>query len=108
MECSGEKRTKYDHHNRHGEFGIDLSWDVNDQNGSKSENKWKKVKTVQRNPVIFAGGCVNVHLLADGTKRLEFNRPRFYSDFTFRDFCVAAAQELLTIARLLGEDNSEE
>ena len=70
--------------------------------------KEKKVKTVQRNPIIFAGSCVNVHLLADGTKRLEFNRPRFYSDFTFRDFCVAAAQELLTIARLLGEDNSEE
>jgi hypothetical protein len=68
----------------------------------------KKVKTVQRNPVIFAGGCVNVHLLADGTKRLEFNRPRFYSDFTFRDFCVAAAQELLTIARLLGEEDSQE
>ena len=70
--------------------------------------KVKKVKTVQRNPVIFAGGCVNVHLLADGTKRLEFNRPRFYSDFTFRDFCVAAAQELLTIARLLGEEDSQE
>lgn len=70
--------------------------------------KEKKVKTVQRNPVIFAGGCVNVHLLADGTKRLEFNRPRFYSDFTFRDFCVAAAQELLTIARLLGEEDSQE
>ena len=67
----------------------------------------KKVKTVQRNPVIFAGGCVNVHLLADGTKRLEFNRPRFYSDFTFRDFCLAAAQELVTIARLLGEEDAE-
>ena len=68
----------------------------------------KKAKTVQRNPVIFAGGCVNVHLLADGTKRLEFNRPRFYSEFTFRDFCLAAAQELVTIARLLGEEDSEE
>jgi len=67
----------------------------------------KKVKNVQRNPVIFAGGCVNVHLLADGTKRLEFNRPRFYAAFTFRDFCVAAAQELLTIARLFGEENLE-
>lgn len=68
----------------------------------------KKVKTVQRNPVIFAGGCVNVHLLADGTKRLEFNRPHFYSDFTFRDFCVAAAQELLTIANLLEGKGSGE
>ena len=68
----------------------------------------KMAKTVQRNPVIFAGDCVNVHLLADGTKRLEFNRPRFYSDFTFRDFCLAAAQELVTIARLLGEEDVEE
>lgn len=68
----------------------------------------KKVKRVQRNPVIFAGGCVNVHLLADGTKRLAFNHPRFSSEFTFRDFCVAAAQELLTIARLLGEEDSQE
>lgn len=71
------------------------------------KDKEKKVKTVQRNPVIFAGGCVNVHLLADGTKRLDFNRPRFYSDFTFRDFCLAAAQELVTIARLLGEEDAE-
>lgn len=68
----------------------------------------KKVKTVQRNPVVFAGSCVNVHLLADGTKRLEFNHPRFQSNYTFRDFCVAAAQELLTIARLLGEEDSQE
>jgi hypothetical protein len=58
----------------------------------------KKVKTVQRNPVIFAGACVNVHLLADGSKRLDFNHPRFTSEFTFRNFCIAAAQELLTIA----------
>ena len=75
---------------------------------SEKEATGKKAKKVQRNPVIFAGGCVNVHLLADGTKRLEFNHPRFYSDFTFRDFCLAAAQELLTVARLLGEEDSQE
>jgi len=75
---------------------------------SEKEVTEKKDKKVQRNPVIFAGGCVNVHLLADGTKRLEFNHPRFYSDFTFRDFCLAAAQELLTVARLLGEEDSQE
>lgn len=68
----------------------------------------KKVKTAQRNPVIFAGGCVNVHLLADGTKRPELCRPRFNSDLSFCDFCIAAAQELLTIARLFKEENSEE
>lgn len=65
----------------------------------------KKVKMIHRNPVIFAGGYVNVHLLADGTKRLEFKRPRFYSDYTFRDFCLAAAQELLKIACLFEEED---
>lgn len=63
----------------------------------------KKPRVTRRNPVIFVGDCVNVHLLADGTKRLEFNRPRFNSSYTFGDFCLAAAQELVTIARLLGE-----
>ena len=68
----------------------------------------KKVAMVRRNPVVYSGGCINVHRLADGTLRLEFNRPRFYPDFSFRDFCLAAAQELLSIARLLGEEASEE
>lgn len=68
----------------------------------------KRVKKVYRNPIVFEGGTVNVHRLADGTLRLEFVRPRFYPDFTFRDFCLAAAQELLTVARLLGEEDSKE
>lgn len=68
----------------------------------------KKVTTVRRTPVIYSGGCINVHRLTDGTLRLEFTHPRFYPDFSFRDFCLAAAQELLTISRLLGEEDSEE
>lgn len=67
----------------------------------------KKVSTVRRNPVIFEGGCFNVHRLADGSPRLEVCHPRFYPDFTFRDFCLAGAQELLTIARFIGEVDSE-
>lgn len=73
------------------------------QNGSK-----KKVTTMRRTPIIFSGGCINVHRLDDGTLRLDFNHPRFDSDFSFRDFCLAAAQELLTIACLFGEDAPEE
>lgn len=73
------------------------------QNDSK-----KKVTTMRRTPIIFSGGCINVHRLDDGTLRLDFNHPRFDPSFTFRDFCLAAAQELLTIARLLGEEDSEE
>ena len=68
----------------------------------------KTVTTVRRNPVIFEGGCFNVHQLPDGSPRLEVCHPRFYPDFTFRDFCLAGAQELLTIARLLGKETSEE
>lgn len=67
----------------------------------------KQVKPVRRNPIVFEGGTVNVHRLADGTYRLEFARPRFFKDYTFRDFCLAAAQELLVVARLLGEEDSE-
>ena len=70
--------------------------------------KKQKVKRVRRTPVIYSGCCVNVHLLCDGTKRLEFTRPRFYSDFTFRDFCLTAAKELVKIARLFGEEGSQE
>lgn len=67
----------------------------------------KRAKTVKRNPLIFAGTCVNVHQLPDGTKGLSFNRPRFSSEFTFNDFCLTAAQDLLTIARLVGEENPQ-
>ena len=63
-----------------------------------------KVATVRRNPVVYSGRCINVHQLIDGTLRLNFNHPRFNSNFSFRDFCLAAAQELLTISRLLGEE----
>jgi hypothetical protein len=64
----------------------------------------KKVKTLRRTPIIYSGNCINVHRCSDGTLRLDFNRPRLDSDFSFRDFCMAAAQELLTISRLLGEE----
>ena len=67
----------------------------------------KQLKPVRRNPIVFEGGTVNVHRLADGSYRLEFARPRFFKEYTFRDFCLAAAQELLVVARLLGEEDSE-
>ena len=67
----------------------------------------KKAASVRRNPVIFEGDCFNVHRLVDGSPRLEVCHPRFYPDFTFRDFCIAGAQELLTIARLIGEEGSD-
>lgn len=71
------------------------------------DNLLKRKMTIRRNPVVFSGRCINVHQLPNNTLRLEFNRPQFTESFTFRDFCVAAAQELLTIARLFGEENLE-
>ena len=68
----------------------------------------KKVTTVRRTPVIYSGDCVNVHRMTDGTYRLAFCRPHFYAGFSFADFCLAAAHELLAIARLLGDEDSEE
>ena len=67
------------------------------------ESSEKKVTTTRRNPVIFAGGCFNVHQLSDGRPRLEVCHPHFYPDFSFADFCIAGAQELLTIAELFKE-----
>lgn len=77
-----------------------------------NEYSFKQVKKgngtkPRRNPIVFEGSCINVHRLADGQMRPEFARPRFYPDFTFRDFCLAASQELQTIARLLGDEASE-
>lgn len=71
------------------------------------DNLLKRKMTIRRNPLVFSGRCTNVHQLPDNTLRLEFNHPQFTESFTFRDFCVAAAQELLTIAQLFGEENLE-
>jgi len=68
----------------------------------------KKTAPTRRNPIVFEGGTVNVHRLPDGSYRLEFVRPRFYPSFTFRDFCIAASIELLTVASLLGGSEPQE
>ena len=67
-----------------------------------------KAKSARRTPVIWRGECVNVHLLADRGKRLAFTHPRFEDAKSFHNFCLAAASELLMIARLLGREGSEE
>ena len=72
----------------------------------ENEHDKESVTVARRNPIVFEGGCINVHRLSDGTLRLAFCRPRFYRDFTFRDFCLAASRELKTIARLLGEEDA--
>ena len=59
-----------------------------------------KAAAEQRNPIVFSGVCINVHRKADGTIYPTFNRPLFTSDFTFRDFCSEAAEELRLVSGL--------
>lgn len=72
------------------------------------ENALKRKVTEQRNPIVFCGLRINVHRQSDGNLYPTFNRPRYSKDFSFEDFCIQAAQELLTIARFLGEEESVE
>lgn len=60
----------------------------------------KKRKVNRRNPQVFKGLCVNVIQHSDGTLYPTLNRPDYTKDFTFKDFCLRAAEELLTVASL--------
>lgn len=63
----------------------------------------KKRQTVtQRNPHIYEGRYINVNRKPDGTPYPTFNRPQFTPDFTFKHFCLAAAEELLQVAGQIG------
>lgn len=57
----------------------------------------KVTPVVKRNPAVYLGKFVNVHQKKDGTLYPTFNRPCFTKDFTFCDFCQAAAEELQKI-----------
>ena len=63
----------------------------------------KKEVPTTRNPQIFKGSCINVNQNEDGSLRPTFNRPRYSEVFTFRDFCRAAARELLIVSDLVEE-----
>lgn len=67
------------------------------------ENASEKKVVAVRNPHLFRGKCVNV-IKKDDTLYLTFNRPQFSENFTFQDFCRAAAEELLMVAGLVGEE----
>lgn len=60
-------------------------------------------QTVRRYPKVYEGRTINVIRMDDGTLRLTFRRPRFTRDFTFQDFCLAAANELEQVAYWLDE-----
>ena len=62
--------------------------------------------TVKRNPHVYRGKRINVSRADDGTLYPTFNRPGYTEDFTFRDFCREAAEELIMVTGLIeGIDN---
>lgn len=71
------------------------------------ENGKKRV-VVRRNPRIYSGRYINVIRHDNGSLVLTFNRPVLTEEFSFRDFCLAAVQELLTIIGLLDEEAFEQ
>ena len=72
------------------------------------ENASERKRVVHRNPRIYKGEFVNVIRRADGSPILTFNHPVLTEEFSFRDFCLAAVQELLTIIGLLDEEAFEQ
>ena len=69
------------------------------------QNATKKKRVVNpRNPQLFKGSCINVNQQTDGSMYLSFNRPHYTEDYTFKHFCLQAAEELLMIAGLVGEE----
>ena len=56
----------------------------------------------QLNPRIYEGRFVNVTCSPDGTLYPSLNRPPYTEEFTFSDFCLAAADELRMVADAIG------
>lgn len=68
----------------------------------------KRLVVTQRNPHVYLGKRINVNRKDDGTLYPTFNRPSYTKDFSFQNFCREAAEELLVVAGLLDEEDSEE
>lgn len=62
----------------------------------------KRLTAQQRNPHIYEGRCINVNSKPDGTPYPTFNRPQFMPFYTFKHFCLEAAEELLQVAGRIG------
>lgn len=63
----------------------------------------KRLTATQRNPHVYEGRFINVNRKPDGTIYPTFNRPPLTPSFTFKHFCLAAAEELLAVAGNISE-----
>lgn len=66
---------------------------------SAGEGRWIPQ---QRNPHIYEGRFVNVNRRPDGSLYPSLTRPPYTEVFTFRHFCLAAAEELRMVADMIG------
>ena len=64
----------------------------------------KRAVVVSRNPIVYAGACINVHRRNDGSLYPTFRQPQLSTFYTFRDFCREASEELRMIAGLVEEE----
>lgn len=64
----------------------------------------KRTAVVSRNPIVYAGACINVHRRDDGSLYPTFRQPQLSTFYTFKDFCREAAEELRMIAGLVEEE----
>lgn len=70
-------------------------------------SEMKRAAVVSRNPIVYAGACINVHRRDDGSLYPTFRHPQLSTFYTFKDFCREAAEELRMIAGLVEENMSE-
>lgn len=63
----------------------------------------RMTKAAKRNPCVLYGTYINVHRNDAGELYPTFNHPRYTKKFTFRHFCIKAAEELLSVASLIEE-----
>lgn len=60
----------------------------------------KNAVSILRSPHVYRGSCVNVVRRSDGNLYPTFNCPRYTESFSFSDFCIAAAKELIEVSGL--------
>ena len=70
-------------------------------------SEMKRAAVVSRNPLVYAGACINVHRRNDGSLYPTFRQPQLSTFYTFKDFCRESAEELRMIAGLVEENMSE-
>ncbi len=63
-------------------------------------HKIKKV-VANRTSITIRGLYVNVHIKVDGSFYPTFNRPKLSEDFTYQDFLLGAADELIFFVSLI-------